>query len=188
MAKHESSILTPAGVTLSAILWRVVDEFPAYEVSEFGHVRRVGGKTITPWVAAGYPTYYLYTSSQTRFARYAHRLVAAAFLPPRPADNYVIAHWDGSKNYCHYSNLRWATQAENAADAIRHGTVPRGERSPHTKLTEADAIAMTRAYQAGGVTMRELALLYPASRQSIGNIVKGRSWRHLRKALDVLRD
>ena len=55
-----------------------------------------------------------------------HRLVAAAFLGPRPR-GLEVRHLDGDKlNNC-VTNFAYGTQKENAADRERHGTTSRGE-------------------------------------------------------------
>ena len=50
-----------------------------------------------------------------------HRLVAEAFIP-NPDDLPMVLHWDDKASNNHVANLRWGTQTENMADAIRnHG-------------------------------------------------------------------
>jgi hypothetical protein len=50
-----------------------------------------------------------------------HRLVAAAFLGPRP-DGMMICHWNGDPADNRVENLRYATRVDNALDSLRHGT------------------------------------------------------------------
>lgn len=56
-----------------------------------------------------------------RQSRFVHKLVAEAFLPPRPSSKHEICHIDGNRLNNHASNLRWGTRKDNAADRKRHG-------------------------------------------------------------------
>lgn len=114
-------------------IWRPVVEDPLYEVSSLGRVRsldatiwygpRVGfgkrkGRILKPSVdGRGYLTVRL---SKRRTAA-VHRIVAAAFLGPRPPGQ-VARHMDGDKTNPKLSNLEYGTQKENHADSYRHGT------------------------------------------------------------------
>ncbi len=101
-----------------------------YYVSDFGRVVSMReenpGVVLRPWIDRdGYSQYNLVvpTGSQKRIA--GHMLVALHFLPDRPG-GLGCAHWDGKPSNNRVDNLRWATQKENCADKIRHGTVQRG--------------------------------------------------------------
>lgn len=49
-----------------------------------------------------------------------HRLMASAFLGPRP-EGGVVRHLDGNPLNCHISNLKWGTPHENNMDRLAHG-------------------------------------------------------------------
>lgn len=71
-----------------------------------------------------------------------HRMVAAAYLPPRPSPQHELRHLDGDQLNNHVSNLAWGTPKDNADDRERHGRTARGEklslsirRSSHREMT-----------------------------------------------------
>lgn len=106
-----------------------------YEVTEGGKVfsvahnwRGYGRREMrqTP-NADGYPSVRLTVAGQRKRLA-VHRLVAAAFLPPRPSASHEVRHLDGDKTHNHVRNLAWGTRADNAADREMHGRTSRGAR------------------------------------------------------------
>lgn len=67
---------------------------------------------------AGYLLVHLHLDNK-RVAHLVHRLVAAAFLPARPAE--LVNHKNGRKQDNSAANLEWATDAENKLHAVAHG-------------------------------------------------------------------
>lgn len=106
--------------------WRPVAGFPGYEVSNWGRVRsprRRSPKDMKQQLNhAGYPTVTLYRDGH-RVVRFVHRLVAEAFLGPRP-DGYQVDHIDAVRTNAHASNLRYLTPRQNkqAASTGRCGS------------------------------------------------------------------
>ena len=110
--------------------------------------------------------------------RYVHRLVAEAFLE-NPENKRVVAHWDGVKANNHVSNLRWATDAENTADKIRHGTTNRGSRNGQAKLTP-ELVTVIRHYRSEGHSVDDLAAAYGVSRWAIYDACNpNRTWQYM---------
>ena len=58
----------------------------------------------------------------------------------------------------------------------------RGAAHPQSKLNENQIREITRAYDRGGITYRELANQYGVSPSTINDILNHRTWRHLRTA------
>ena len=110
--------------------------------------------------------------------KYVHRLVAEAFIE-NPDNKPVVAHWDGNKTNNHVSNLRWATQAENEADKIRHGTSNRGSRNPQAKLTP-ELVTAIRHYRSEGHSVDDLAAVYGVSKWTIYDACNPkRTWQYM---------
>jgi hypothetical protein len=165
--------------------WRPAVGFPDYEVSEDGSVRRtVTSQTrkagslpkgeITP--RGGYRRYTLRKAGSPKKA-WAHRLVAEAFIGPRPSERHFIAHNDGRPLNNHFTNLRWATAKENAADLIVHGTRQYGELNHFSKLSEVEVREMRSAVDA---LLQQFANQHGVTTETIFKIITFRSWRNVR--------
>ena len=60
-----------------------------------------------------------------------------------------------------------------------HSNYRRGAAHPQSKLNENQIQEITRAYDRGGVTYRELAHQYGVSASTINDVLNHRTWRHL---------
>lgn len=111
--------------------WRPVVGAPDYEVSNLGRVRslkRRQAHILRPCVnPAGYHNHTLFVDGAPVFT-YAHALVMAAFVGPRP-DGMVIRHWDDNKDNNTVGNLLYGTPKDNVHDAIRNGRHPAARKS-----------------------------------------------------------
>jgi hypothetical protein len=183
-----ASIAISAGAVAKASeSWRCVPGWPEYEVSEFGAVRRLAaghgarvGRVLKPWrnKQTGYLQVSLWRQNQHHRVT-VHRLVAAAFLGDPPSTKYVVAHNDGSRDNNHWANLRWATQRDNMADTVAHGTHNRGSRNGQAKIDEVCAVAIRRMV-AMQVPREVAAEGFGLCRQSVDDIINCRRWRHAR--------
>lgn len=91
--------------------WKVIEDFPEYEVSNQGRVRSLKTeRLLTPKLQSkGYLRVNLYKEKKA-YSHLVHRLVAKAFL--NSDDKIEIDHIDKNKENNHLTNLRWATRAE----------------------------------------------------------------------------
>jgi len=161
--------------------WRKCVSLKGYEVSEYGHLRRLvetthhnlrypkGHEYKYGLAGKGY-AYYNIGVGSGRKNFYAHRLVAEAFLGEQPSGTEV-AHNDGDKLNCHYSNLRYATPRENNMDKIAHGTHPGGDNHPQVKIkaSEAENIFKLRRL---GYSQQKIADLYNVTQTTIGDCIR----------------
>lgn len=171
--------------------WRPVVGFEGfYEVSDHGNVRSVDrvvqcgktlnhlrGKTIRGSPSKGYPKVMLYRNAKHHSA-WVHRLVAEAFLGPRPDPLMEVAHYDGDRSNCHASNLRWATHEENIADTFRHGRIRFGADNHTTKLTP-EQVREIRGMLKAGMVHDRIAEQFGVSRNLVTKINNNSVWRHL---------
>jgi len=166
--------------------WRQ-SQHPEFEVSEFGDMRAITERYSRPIGTVvkghkqkeGYTMYNLvHPDEHGRGAKKmhcsAHRMVLFAFIGPPPTDDHQAAHWDGNPANNHYSNLRWATAAENTADKMRHGTHRQGNR----RFTEDDVIDI-RARNKSGQSYNIICALYKTSKSNISSIINRKTWGYI---------
>ena len=82
---------------------------------------------------------------------------------------------------CNPSHIWEGTHADNIADMDRKGRrrVFRGARHPRAKLTEEQALSVF-ALKAEGMTCVAIGALLGITDVAVGNILRGRTWTHLR--------
>lgn len=105
--------------------WRRIPGHPDYEVSDLGRVRswKQSGRGGPPprylagGTSAGYRHVLLLTDGR-RTTGFVHRLVALAFLGPRP-DRHETRHLNGDKLDNRLSNLAYGTHSQNGLDVAR---------------------------------------------------------------------
>lgn len=175
--------------------WKLVPEFPDYEVSNHGRIRSWRQATdgrknhrkhphyFKPFITRfGYAQVMLRKKNSPKPHRcLVHRLVALAFIP-NPKGLSDVAHNDGSKNHNHVNNLRWSTHRENQMDMRQHGTMQDGERCCTAKLTEAQVLYIKDMCKKGKRgTQRKMARQFGISPAQVNRIVKGTRWRYLQE-------
>lgn len=166
--------------------WLTVVDFPDYQVSSLGRLRRrvtsacgryLAGAIIDGHVnSKGYREFGLTRDGKAK-RQFAHRIICATFHGPPPTDQHQAAHGNGDKLDNYPANLRWATPAENDADKYLHGTKPLGERHPLAKLTRAKVREMRRSFQGRHGEKAQLARAYGVTKQSIASVLNGETWK-----------
>lgn len=157
--------------------WRLTAH-PGYWVSDDGRVRGPRGHELRQKVRGKGYLSVLVTGERPA---YVHSLVCTAFHGPRPTASHQVAHGNGNPADNRAANLRWATPAENAADAVRHGTSrlrPGGaaEANGNARLTWDD-VREIRRQAAMGATRASLAAQYGVGKSQVHNIVARKQWR-----------
>lgn len=167
--------------------WKPVREFPAhYEISSRGRLRRIAayrglyaGKIRKPQNdKRGYVVYMLSVENR-HILRYAHRMVADAFIGPIP-DGREVNHIDGDKGNPTLANLEIVTNSENRAHSYRVlGVAPNRAVSENgnAKLTWDDADKIRAAYAAGGTSHSKLAAKFGVNRMTVLRVLLKRAWR-----------
>ena len=109
--------------------------------------------------------------------RTIHRIVAAAFLGPRPP-GHDINHRDGDKTRNCVSNLEYVLPAENMTHASQHGLLARGEQHWGRKLSPPQVQAI-RSEVAAGASQASVARRHGVSPMTVSRIVRGLRWKHV---------
>lgn len=123
---------------MDGIEWRIIEDFPVYEVSNTGLIRRREKQNlIAPrMLRNGYMQLGLCRGSGQIF-RMVHRLVAFAFIGTIP-EGMEVNHKDGNKLNNHVDNLEYVTHRQN----MIHARSSLG--NPGKKLTSADVVEIRR--------------------------------------------
>lgn len=94
------------------------------------------------------------------------------------AEGLDAAHNCGRPACVNPKHIRWATVRENMADKAIHGTQPRGELVPTSRLTASQVVAI-RAELAAGERASDVARRYGLHSSHIHKIKYGTIWRHV---------
>lgn len=108
----------------------------------------------------------------------SHRVICERAHGVPPVDRPFAAHSCGNPSCVAPGHLRWASQKENLADRIEHGTMTRGTRQGHSKLTEQDVVAI-RALSVGGLGAKNIAKRYGVRWENIRAIIRRDTWAWL---------
>ena len=158
--------------------WRAVVDWPNYEVSEHGDVRRLGGtpnclRTRLLRPGSNRKTGYRYVSlcrDGRCWSFNVHGLVARAFLGPMEVgshrDAMQVDHKDCNRQNNHWTNLEYVTHMENL------------RRGGQLKLTEEDVLAI-RELRELGQPLKPIARFFGISVQQVCNLSKRRCWVHI---------
>ena len=159
--------------------WKPVAEFPAYEVSNHGQIRRNGVTRTLTIDVKGYLK-VAFSFEQKTHTRYIARLVATAFVGERP-QGQVVRHKNGICNDNYFENLEYGTHSENELDKRRHGTAPIGEKHPASKLTASQVLAIRARYRKNSRAFgcNALGEEFGVTGHMVYRIVHRLAWRHI---------
>lgn len=163
-----------------------VRDFPDYKVLPDGTVwslgsnwRGYGPRQLTAHPNSGGYLRVRMGSGELRKSAMVHKLVAEAFIGPKPSPVHQVRHLNGNKTDNRASNLAWGTAAENAADRDGHGTTARGLSHGNSKLTPK-SVRYTRQRFSEGASVYSLARELGVSQKTLANAISGRTWAHVR--------
>jgi len=176
--------------------WKVIADYPNYEVSNRGQVRSVthlikcrggGSRLMVGRILKlykrkdGYFCVGLYGNGCVASSSKVHRLVLDAFRGPKPRPIMVCRHLDGDPANNRLANLVWGTCKENMDDQRRHGTriCAAGETNPGVKLTDKKVLRIRKLYATGEYTLAAIAAAYGVSTASVHNVIRRKNWKHL---------
>ena len=167
--------------------WKKIKDYPSYEVSDHGEVRRLTsscnfnpvGKNLK---GTGDHKGYLYLSlfnRKTRKHKKINLLVAEAFIGVKPK-GLQVNHIDGAKANNHYKNLEYVTASENRKHAFKLGlSSHKGEGHPASKLTNKDVLEIRRIYSKGDIRKVDISKLFNISQSTVGRVISRKVWAHI---------
>ena len=155
--------------------WLPIREFPCYEISDEGTVRRIDTqKVIAQNTKKGKAPYQRVHLSHDGKAKYVlvHRLVLLTFVGECP-DGCETLHLNDNHADNRLSNLKWGTRKDN------HKTIDRkGKANGRAILTEDDVLMIRTSDE----TNKSLAAHFGRSVKYIQNIKRGINWTHIQPA------
>ncbi len=111
----------------------------------------------------------------SRKTLFVAKLVAEAFMPPRPSPSHVLRHLDGNKARNGIGNLAWGTPKQNSADRERHGRTARGEHNGASALTPE----LARTIREAAGSLRQIASQFGVDQRTVGRIKRREVWGHV---------
>lgn len=167
-------------------LWKIITDYPNYEVSDLGRVRSIsrdilmsnkrvrhnkGRILISVINSRGYDVVTLHNNSGQSVKR-VHRLVAEHFNIGRSTKDNQVNHIDGNKRNNKSSNLEWCDQNHNNQHGYRMKLIVqvKNEDHPNTILTNKDVIKIRQLLKEGNLLQREIAEIYGVKRETITRI------------------
>lgn len=170
-------------------IWKTIEGFENYEISNFGNVRSIERytkgrfsfilrkqKIIKPQLRERYLSVGLYNNSKFN-SNPIHRLVALHFVD-NPENKPQVNHIDGNKLNNHYTNLEWCTAKENIKHSYDIGIRKIGENHHLSKLNENDILEIRE--NKNNLTQKELGLIYGVTHFLINRIVTKKEWAQVK--------
>lgn len=102
-------------------VWKVIPDYPKYQVSNMGRVKR-NNLLVIDYSRNNYGTVTLYSSPNIKQHKTVHNLVLRTFKPnPRPGFYTIIDHINRNTRDNRLSNLRWSNHILNSYNTNARG-------------------------------------------------------------------
>lgn len=171
--------------------WKDIKGYEHYMVSNMGNVySKIKGIILKPGDnGRGYMFVNLH-KNKTAKSFYIHRLVGDAFI--KQVDGKPqINHKDCNKKNNHVENLEWVDNRENTDHAVNNNRfytseyqkkqtskANSGVKSHLSKLND-ELVREIRLLKENGLTCVDIARRFAVHRETIGCILRGRTWKHV---------
>lgn len=164
-----------------------------YKISNYGEVKSIRKNIVMRPGDNGRGYKFIYLNKGGLVQRYyVHRLVALFFIP-NPENKPQVNHIDCNKGNNNVDNLEWVTTTEQMQHASKNDKLycsefqkqqtilaNSGIKSHLSKLKDDDIIKIRKLSKIDGLTNSEIGLLFGVHRETIGYIVRGKTWKHIK--------
>lgn len=176
-------------------IWKWVEGYPNYAISNLGRVRRrawigkdfakrfiCGGNYLNISKSFGYERVRLYIFDGKKTAKwfFVHRLVASHFID-NPENKPFVNHIDCVKSNNMFFNLEWCTIKENQKHATDNNRYrpKRGIENKGAKLNDDKVREIKRLKSETGIFDSELGKMFNVSQSLITMILGNKKWKHV---------
>jgi len=169
-------------VDLTGEIWKVINGYPDYEISNKGRVKALskvrnsihGTRTTREKIITqhynkllGYIYVNMYQKGMPT-SRSLHRIIAINWIP-NPENKREVNHIDGNKQNNSIENLEWMSSLENT----RHSFTTNSKKSLVLNIEKAEEI---REMHKMGMTNSQIALVLGIQRKMAWRVVTNQSW------------
>ena len=156
---------------------------PSYMINKLGEVYGKRFKKILRQnTIRGYKYVHIFSGGKCVSVR-VHRAVLLTFIGPPKNGETDACHLDGNRTNNNLSNLAWKSSKENANDKKKHGTIARGSKVAHSKLTEEQVLFIKDNFwqkSKCNTNAKELAARFSVESTTIFSIIRGTTWSHVK--------
>lgn len=129
-----------------------------------------------PWTLSDIARYGRHGDKGTGTHRTAWKLHNKQSIPP----GKVVAHYCHNKMCCNPLHLHMGTHKDNKRDEINDNRTRKGSKHHKAKLQESDISAIF-SYRESGLRHWEIAKIYEMSRSNISDILRQKTWSHVKE-------
>ena len=156
--------------------WMPIIDFPGYQISNYGEIRRGEKILLKQLNHNGYYKIGLFKGGRF-YRRFVHRLVLLTFIGP-PPEGHETSHLDGDRTNNNLTNLAWESKAANMFRKRLHGTIVQGEKTPQSRLT-ADIVSYVREKYLAGESCPSIAKKLNVHSDTVWMAATRRTWKHI---------
>lgn len=168
-------------------IWKNIEEFPDYSVSNYGRVKSLKFKkenTLSPKkTKKGYLEIGLYKNTK-RYWKRINRLVLEVFDPRSNINNLEGNHIDGNKENNKFpENIEWCTRSENEKHAYKTGLKNFNKRCdfPNHKLSKDDVKKIYKLSCKGELLQKDIGKLFGITQSLVSMIKNKKRWYYYDK-------
>lgn len=162
--------------------WNEVVDYPNYEISTQGNIRRWDNKKGEVKVStAPAPTYLMFNTWVNKKYKklYVHREMMRAFNPTEDPNLTHVCFKDNNIYNLNLENLYWSSQNKRMRRRFKEGGYARGQEHHRAKLTDEDVIKIRAMWDSEQYTQKVIAEKFGIHVSTCANIISKRFWPHI---------